>query len=280
MKNITRESIIEDAKEAAKQVAGPLSRSDFELITGINRYHIYKMFPDGGWSELKQLASLERHPKDNIPLSDDAILKEFHRVVSMIGNIPTWHVFSDKASISGDVVRRRFGGTKGTRKKYLDWLKVNHPDSPLLDRIIFIEKSPTTIREYPVTRVSSKWEKGDGPVYGAPIDFRGLRHAPINKSGVIFLFGIVSYELGFIVEAVHNAYPDCEAKRCVDRRRDRWQRIRIEFEYRSSNFRDHGHAPQDCDLIVCWEHDWDDCPIEVIELKTKIKELPKEVKYA
>src|SRR5574341_205258 len=45
--------------------------------------------------------------------------------------------------------------------------------------------------------------------YGEPIDFRGLRHAPINEQGVVFLFGMVSDELGFLVESVHHPFPDC-----------------------------------------------------------------------
>ena len=48
MKNITRESIIEAAKEAAKQVEGPLSRADFVRITEISMHQIYTKFPEGG----------------------------------------------------------------------------------------------------------------------------------------------------------------------------------------------------------------------------------------
>jgi hypothetical protein len=84
---------------------------------------------------------------------------------------------------------------------------------------------------------------------------------------------MVSFELGFLVEAVHVSYPDCAAKRRVDRRRDRWQQVRIEFEYRSSHFRNHEHDLSECDVIVCWEHDWPDCPLEVIELRRVINEL-------
>ncbi len=112
-----------------------------------------------------------------------------------------------------------------------------------------------------------------GVEYGEPISFRGLRHAPINEQGVVYLFGMVSSELGFLVEAIHTSYPDCEAKRCIDQHRGRWQRVRIEFEHKSSNFVDHGHDPADCDLIVCWEHDWPDCPLEVVELRHVIKDL-------
>jgi hypothetical protein len=48
------------------------------------------------------------------------------------------------------------------------------------------------------------------PTNGDPIDFRGLRHEPVNESGVIFLFGMVAKELGYYVEAVQAGYPDCE----------------------------------------------------------------------
>ena len=30
----------------------------------------------------------------------------------------------------------------------------------------------------------------------------------------------------------------------------RWRRVRIEFEFKSRNFREHGHDPDQCDLIV------------------------------
>ena len=118
-----------------------------------------------------------------------------------------------------------------------------------------------------------QWAKGDGLEYGAPISFRGLRHAPINEQGVVYLFGMVSSELGLIVEAVQSAFPDCEAKRRIDATRNRWQRVRIEFEYYSSNFKEHRHDPIKCDMIVCWEHDWAECPLEALELRSVIDQL-------
>jgi hypothetical protein len=127
---------------------------------------------------------------------------------------------------------------------------------------------------YPVEKIV-RIHRDSRETYGAPINFRGLRHAPTNEQGVVYLFGIVSYELGIIVELVQAAYPDCEAMRCVDTERDRWQRVRIEFEYRSSNFRDHKHDPTLCDLIVCWEHNWPECPLEVLELRSVIDSLER-----
>src|SRR5258706_14491232 len=115
------------------------------------------------------------------------------------------------------------------------------------------------------------------PTYGNPIDFRGLRHEPVNEDGVVFLFGMVARELGYLVEAVQAGFPDCEAKRQVDA--GKWQRVRIEFEFESRNFRDHGHPPEGCDVIVCWRHNWPDCPppLEVVELRNLIRSLSSSV---
>ncbi|MFQ5929614.1 MAG: homing endonuclease associated repeat-containing protein [Acidobacteriota bacterium] len=277
MTELTREQLIEAAKKAGAQAEGPLSRPEFERITGISQYHIYRLFPEGGWSELKQLAELERHPKDNQPLTDDELLEEFHSVATKIGRIPTWALFNHHAQVSADVVRRRFGGLQGTLKQYRDWLQAHHPDSNLLTQLATqsrheLPPPPEALAETTASP-SETWTKVQGPEYGPPIDFRGLRHAPINEQGVVFLFGMVSYELGFIVEAVHADFPDCEAKRCIDSRNQRWQRVRIEFEYKSRNFKEHGHDPGQCDLIICWEHNWPDCPLEVVELRRVINEL-------
>ena len=110
--------------------------------------------------------------------------------------------------------------------------------------------------------------------YGEPFDFRGLRHAPINEQGVVYLFGMVSRELGFYVESVQQGFPDCEAKHLHDAKKNLWARARIEFEFKASSFREHGHNASKCDLIICWINDWPDCPLRVIELREEIRKLP------
>ena len=112
------------------------------------------------------------------------------------------------------------------------------------------------------------------PTYGQPMDFRGLRHEPVNEQGVVLLFGMVAKELGYTVEAVQSGFPDCEAKRQIAPQR--WQRVHLEFEFESRNFRDHGHPLTGCDVIVCWRHNWPACPahIEILELSSLLPSLP------
>ena len=118
----------------------------------------------------------------------------------------------------------------------------------------------------------SKFRKGR-PLAGPPIRFTGLTqldglaHEPANEMGVVFFFGMLAERLGFRVLSFHTRFPDCEAMREV--RPGHWQRVGIEFEYESRNYRIHGHRDDGCDLIVCWRHNWPGCPkaLEVIELR-------------
>ncbi len=120
---------------------------------------------------------------------------------------------------------------------------------------------------------SSSNQRRDQTWLGEPLSFRGLQHSPVNEQGVVFLFGMVCKDLGYLVEAVQTGFPDCEAKRCVDKNSQRWERVRIEFEFKTSNFLKHGHNAELCDVVVCWQHDWPDCPLEVVELRKEIQKL-------
>ncbi len=46
--------------------------------------------------------------------------------------------------------------------------------------------------------------------------------------------------------------------------------MRIEFEHESRNFMKHLHDANECDLIVCWEHNWPEWPLEVVELRAVV----------
>jgi hypothetical protein len=71
----------------------------------------------------------------------------------------------------------------------------------------------------------------DRPVYGRPMMDMALGLAPTNEMGVVFLFGTLAKELGFMVIRLQSEFPDCEAFREVEP--GRWQWVRIEFEYES-----------------------------------------------
>jgi hypothetical protein len=93
-----------------------------------------------------------------------------------------------------------------------------------------------------------------------------LSNAPENELGVVFLFSHLCAKLQLRIERIQAGFPDCVAYQRIGGSE---KKIRIEFEYRSRNFRSHGHSAKGCDWIVCWEHNWPEVPrhLQVVELR-------------
>lgn len=110
-------------------------------------------------------------------------------------------------------------------------------------------------------------------VSGNLLNYDGLVYSPVNELGVIFLFGKLHKELGFEITIIRSAFPDCIARRKLTD--DKWEEVKIEFEYESLNFKLHKHKASECDIIVCWKDNWKKCPsnLEIIELKTVLWKL-------
>lgn len=98
---------------------------------------------------------------------------------------------------------------------------------------------------------------------GAP-----LQYAPENEQGVVFLFSYLAKQWGLKVEKIRPGFPDCIA---YQKTHGGAKKVRIEFEFRSRNFKAQGHSVRGCDWIVCWEHNWPAVPkhLRVVELRKK-----------
>ena len=248
----------------------------------MSEYQVLKHFPS--WREAVRAAGLE--PNSTNQLLDPAVLLEdWGEFVRRIRRIPTRSQYRRDATYSPGVFDRKFGAWSKIPSKFREFAK-DRPEWTDVVALLPVDKPrlyipPTSV---PVGHSISPaqpnpegrhYGKLDGrPTYGNPIDFRGLRHEPVNENGVVFLFGMVARELGYLIEIVQAGFPDCEAKRQVDA--GKWQRARIEFEFESRNFRSHGHPPEGCDVIVCWRHNWSECPphLEIVELWNIIHTLP------
>ena len=247
MHKVTKEELINAAKRADKKTDGPLSQNDFIRITGIREWQIENQFTEGGWSELKRLAKIESQPKRSKTLSGK-------KAITKKKTITKKKAIAKKEAIAQEDVITEFDSLELTDTKSNHEIIQPPINPPAQSKKGMEEMIKVEIAEF-----------------GELIDFRSLRHAPINENGVIYLFGMVSHEIGFMVEAVHAAFPDCEAKRHIGE--NRYQRVRIKFEYKSSDFKSHDYDPAGADMIVCWIHDWPDCPLEVLELKSAIDKL-------
>jgi hypothetical protein len=137
-----------------------------------------------------------------------------------------------------------------------------------------VRTSAPTTSAPSITRTDSGASATSGAPYGVVgerVDLPILNYSPLNEMGVIVLFGYYLQDLGFShLEEIRASFPDAIAMRPIGN--GKFQRVRIEFEFKSSSFKAHGHAIDGCEIIVCWIHDWPDCPLEVIELKTALFE--------
>lgn len=279
----TRQEVIDAIHTVARELGRAPSMVEFRRHSGIHQRHVDKHFD--GWNDAVKAAGLEPNTR-SARIDDTALLEDWGRVVRDLRGIPTLSRYAREGRYSVEVLRRfgawsnmpeafrEFADGKGGWADVVALLPVPRPGrartsdaGPASDA--GVPEGPALIRPRH-SRLKGR------PTYGNPIDFRGLRHEPVNEQGVVFLFGMVAKEMGYMVEAVQTGYPDCEAKRQTGP--NSWQRVRIEFEFESRNFRDHGHSPDGCDLIVCWRHNWPECPahLEVVELASAIQELSKD----
>lgn len=255
-----------------------LSTADVRKVIPVSNVKVYF----GSLGNALEAAGLERTDsaehfkgRGNI-LSEDDLFQSLYEVENELGHEPKSLEYSAQRKYSIRPFKKRFGKWEAVLKQYRKWKA---------------EKSSLQVQEGSESNeISQKGVIGHGSamqpnilptidgkppqLYGEPIEFRGLRHAPVNEQGVVYLFGMVSRELGFYIEAVQQGFPDCEGKYLYDAKKNLWAKARIEFEYEASSFQKHGHDSNQCDFIVCWINDWKGCPIKVIELRTEILKLP------
>jgi len=108
----------------------------------------------------------------------------------------------------------------------------------------------------------------------------GFLYEPGNEREVCILFGLLIPYLSeefqrlgfpsseFYLDEFKESFPDCIF--FVNKKK-----IRAEFELYSSNFKYHPfHDSKNCDLIICWKHDWTmDCPLPVLDLSKIISKI-------
>ncbi len=271
----------------AKQLGRPPSRSEFISRSGISLHFVLQSFPS--WSNAIRAAGLRPYSL-NARLQDRALLEDWGKTVrrnrAIVRNrasLPR-HVYRRQGKYNPHTLAKRFGSWSSVPRAFCNFAKgkrewadvvalLSAPVArPLSSMSARSQASESSVSSIPPKQLQHPPLKGRA-TYGNPTNFRGLRYEPVNEQGVVLLFGMLAKDLGYIIEAVQKGFPDCEAMRQVAP--DRWQRVRIEFEFESRNFRDHGHPLTGCDIIVCWRHNWHECPahVEILELSNVIKSL-------
>jgi hypothetical protein len=268
-----KQHILDSIAAVAKQLGRAPSLTEFVGAARIPKYCVWQHFLK--WNDAVRAAGLEPS-REYKRLEDDELLKDWGETARKKGDLPSRRGYLLTGKYEPRTLEKRFGGWEHLpeafcrfatgKQEWADVVEVATRRALKKERGLPNEHADSAIPGDPRRHTALEGRA----TYGNPLDFGGFRHEPVNEQGVLVLFGMVAKELGYVVEAVQSGFPDCEAKRAIAP--NRWQRVHIEFEFESRNFRDHGHPLDGCDVIVCWRHNWEDCPnhIEVLELSTLI----------
>ncbi|MBZ5509509.1 MAG: TetR/AcrR family transcriptional regulator [Acidobacteriia bacterium] len=289
---VTKQEVIETIVACAEKLGHVPSIPELMKHAGIDRPQIRKHF--GNYEQALEECKLEI-PERGRKVEIDRLFRDWAGVVRALKRLPSVYEYEKLSRYSVRPLRKRFGvwaqvpvGLRmyaedhGLAEEWKDVLVLVGGQEGRQEGCQDGEQAGGPRGGQGGSAGMSRWKKigaerdifsqpifqrpmFDRPMYGPLIRSNALVYAPTNESGVVCLFGAMAEQLGFLVLRIQTEFPDCEAMRLVGK--DRLQPVRIEFEYESRNFLRHMHDVRGCDLIVCWEHNWPECPLEVVELK-------------
>lgn len=157
--------------------------------SGMAEYHVLSHFPS--WVEAVRAAGLDIQPA-NVKLGPEPLLEDWGRLVRRLRRIPTRMTYRREGSHSPNTFDRHIGpwsAIPGAFRQWAhgkeEWTDVLAMIPPQNDVAIQPTRPSSTINDEPPptpAQLSPRYTKlGDRPTYGNPIDFRGLRHEPVNE---------------------------------------------------------------------------------------------------
>jgi hypothetical protein len=266
---VSGDEVIAIIQQCAKDIGHVPSLLELLKITPVRRHSIRKNFVS--YREALAQSGLERRGTYRLDLG--SLFTDWAGVVRELGKVPTLGEFEIHAKYSCRPLLRHYGGWGHVPAGMLEYAREEGLEAAWKDVLDVVAEHIQNAPGQPgsTSRTTSRftrWKRPtDGPVHGPPMMTAGpLVYAPTNEAGVMVLFGAVAREQGFAITRMQAAFPDCEAMHEIEP--ERWVPKKMELEWESRNFLMHGHPVDGCDMIVCWKHNWPECPLEVLELKT------------
>jgi hypothetical protein len=277
-----KKEILASITTIAKKLGRAPSLQEFTSFSEISEYYVLQSFRS--WNDAVRAARLRPYTL-NIPADRHVLLEDWGRVVRRLRALPTRRVYADKGQFNPGTLDKHLGPWRRLPEAFRNFAKAKPEWADVL-ALLPVPAPPGPAprnrqqlphhNSTPRLRSRKTWptELRDRPTCGDPTPCPWMCHEPLNEQGVVLLFGMLAKDLGFMIETVQKGFPDCEAKRQIGP--DRWQRVRIEFEFESRNFLTHGHPTRGCDLLVCWRHNWPHHPrhLEILELSRLFQSLP------
>ena len=272
---MNKDEIVAAVKECAGTLGYAPSATEFHKNTGVSRNDLRKTF--GSYRRLLFASGLERQGCGYL-VTMESLFLDWAETTRKLGKVPTITEYELHGKYSIRPLTRRYNGWKAVAagmREYILEQKLEGEWKDVLDIIGAEYRMKKEVgRTFAQTRQRMNDPKmlHDRPIYGMPM-FAPFSFAPTNEQGVLFVFGGVAEDLGLCITRVQTEFPDVEAMRIIGP--NKCQRVNYELEYESKNFLAHMHPLDGCDGIVCWIHNWPECPLEVIELRKVVEEVRK-----
>jgi hypothetical protein len=270
---MTREEIIAAVHKCAAKLGRTPRTTDFYKHSGVSVRQVRRHF--GTFTRLLAASGVEREGP-GAALGMDALFLDWAKVARKLGKIPTKADYAMEGRYSVRPFTKRFELWTNVPHGLKEYATRNGLEADWADVMKIIGEQLEAAGTFPDTGAGTirANRRPDRPIYGRPM-LGPFSFTPTNEQGVLFVFGAVAHELGFFISRVQTEFPDVEALREIGP--NQCQRTYWELEYESRNFLTHMHPLKEdgCDGIVCWIHNWPECPLEVIELKSVVERLAK-----
>ena len=261
--SVSRQEVIAAIKRCAEKLGRVPTIFDLVNQEGLARPEIRRHF--GSYKLALEECRLEV-PRWGQQVEVEQVFVDWMGVARVLKRCPTLYEYEQAGKYRRRQVRRFFGEYKQVPERMGLFAEERGLEGEWEDVMEILRRPPRGQSGIAATNGVSG--ENDGPLYGPVIRAPGFIYGPTNENGVLCLFGAMAEKLGFKIARIQVGFPDCEAMRVTPG--GRLKPVKIEFEYQSRNFLSHMHDLKGCDLILCWEHNWPDCPLEVIELKNLV----------
>jgi len=267
---VTKEEVVAAIQACAEKLKRAPTLPELMKHKGISVREVRKHF--GNFRRAIEECGLEKSGRGwKVELRD--LFEDWAGVARKLKKLPTIWEYQEHGRYSFRPLKTRFGSWA----LVAEGMKMYAEDHGLAEEwhdvmeLVRTRLTNQRARAEMFTRESQVNNLSARPVYGPLIRAGALVYGPTNELGVVCLFCSLAEELGFLILQVRAGYPDCEAMRVVEE--NRLKPVLVEFEFKSRNFLMHKHDPAACDLIVCWENNWPEAPLEVLELKSAVERL-------
>ena len=210
---MSKEEVIAAIQESAARLGHVPTFTEVRRATKMSKHEIRKHFLT--YSKALSECGLQR-TGPGYEADATELFKDWAGLVRKLGKLPTMAEYEMHGSYSVRPLIRRYGGWVHVPAGLQDFAREERLEGEWSDVLDVIARHKEEEADGRRTSGSTNGRPlrprilKDRPIYGRPMMDMALGLAPTNEMGVVFLFGTVAKDLGYMVVRVQAEFPDCE----------------------------------------------------------------------